>query len=160
MDPLAFVHPHVMDDILKVQLPGKGDYTERLQEWATRDDIAGVLVYEWDVAVGLDDHQALLACIDEEPDLVHLIPYKLYPASTGHEIPLSLPGRTEAEIAIHSGFGFGCTYLPVSALREYVQWGPQRQAERWGVDTLFSEWYLGRAKPCVHWEAHSVHLNS
>lgn len=126
---------------------------------------AGGVILDWDIALGKEQRERLDAIVAESPELVHVVPYRLYPESTGLDQTVWSPRLSDG----HGGwrwateedqtcnlFGFGCTYIP----------GWLASAATAEIDGGISDWSISEyhyrtsgARIPIHWEIDPVHIH-
>ena len=160
----ATMPPHVWDTIPKIYCTGN-DYRP-VRDRLLESNQAGVLHFDWDLAIAKEDLKILRDRARAEPEQGFVIPFRLYPAhiwssgravrrgaafdpSTGWE-PLT-GGETECDLPC-----FGAIYLP-RAIAE--KWEPAPHDPRM-TDTNFAFWSLrqGLSWP-VCWDVKPIHCH-
>lgn len=121
IEPEAFTQPHVSDDPLElVREPMSGkDYAPVFAKWANLD-ADGIVCVEWDILIEGYTPEEFQRRIERSPQWVHVIPYRYGETMLGQDGP---------------AFGLGCTYLPLKAIREYVNAEHHPHAQ-WGSDVI------------------------
>lgn len=115
-----------------------------------------LVILEWDIAISDEDLAFFQGEAAYSPDEIHVVPYRLKGANGYHWSPWVGDGRKDLRWINTGrgrcdGFGFGCTWIPVRALRDYV-----RSTSDPLNDTNFSIWWKRGA--VVHWSCVAVHL--
>lgn len=126
---------------------------------------ASTVIVEWDIAFGADDAALFERYCLEDPNIVHVAPYYVYPASTAlrdkvwvHRIakgqtPYRWTTRDDSSCDL---FGFGMVYLPLQTIRDYLS-----ETDEITTDATFSLWHYntGRGSVPIHWDVRVIHLH-
>ena len=182
-NPSSLGHSYIVDDprlVTPFYNDGYNNYRP-VMEFLSTDAV----LLDWDMAVSREDRQRFEQHIADDPDIVHVAPYRLYPGPKHADVPAGesrwaafpaeairerlpagnpehlTPGREDPHIRegepYAAIFGFGMVYLPLEAVRKFLA-----ECSTPGVtDSVFCIWHYrvqGKEAP-VHWDVRPVHLN-
>lgn len=115
-----------------------------------------LVILEWDIAISNEDLSFFQGECAYSPDEVHVVPYRI-PTNQGYRwSPWKGDGRKDLRwistgAGRCDGFGFGCVWIPVYALRYFCAASSDPLN-----DTNFSLWWKRGA--VVHWSCIATHL--
>jgi hypothetical protein len=160
-------------------------YARQYSYWPLFEQVTeNFCLIEWDMAISLEDRQLFEKYCREQPDRVHVAPYRSYAYRNSYQI-YEYMHRTSHKFFVEEGepycfyFGFGLIYLPLAMVKDYMA---DCEAERvvetdWQVpfklypgpmrggatnDCSFSYWHATSTnmEPVpVHWDVRPVHLH-
>lgn len=158
-DWLQHGRPFVVDDTPRAVV-WDYDYRDALRQLD-----AGGVILDWDIAISPEQRSKLSDAISAQPEQVCVVPYRLYPRSTGLDQVVWSPRRaeggggwrwvTEAD-DVCDLFGFGCTYVPGWLARRSVAEIAGRISD-WEISYL--HWRIGAGPIPIRWDIAPVHIH-
>jgi len=120
------------------------------------------ILIEWDIAYTKEALETFIEYCKDQPQIVHVAPYKLYPISTALEKPVWVHRTYEPMWWVNRYdpycqlFGFGFVYLPLDAVHAFLETKPEK-----ADDARFSKWYWETYKTAtpIHWNVEIIHLH-
>lgn len=152
-EPLPPRRAYVQDTLPRVLTPLGLDYGRSLADL----DADGVVLLEWDIAVDGYELQAFTKRALRTPDLVSVAPFKIGIEPNRHWAMWNhrFQPVEDGDLWCYA-FGFGCTYLPMAAIRGFLD-ARLPGADGQFTDGNFSRWWNRGA--AIDWSVRPVHLH-